>query len=383
MLFSGCARARSVFALSVSPAAIVTSEPTIYLIKSASIPLAAPQTLPNDEQPSASPDALITPSPTPILSAETESSTTGRARESGFLYRPLLVVMDNSPQARPQTGLSEADIVYEAPLDRDGHETRFLAVYADAHPVLTGPVQSARAYLLQIASEWGGILAINGYPTEKEDVYPAQTSFDLTLLENDADGRKAFQRDKTVSSNDALTLFCRVRYAVDQLYDVASAETERFAFSNAGGQKGKRVASVGLPFTSSDAEKVVFTYDAETNRFLRSEKNSKGVLTASRSLVVSESGEKRSEIVSVSNLIVQYAPVSSYEKTGYRSISLVGSGKCDFFVGGRYFSGVWRRGSVDDHTTYLLTDGTPLRLETGSTWIAIHPTDREIKIRYE
>lgn len=291
--------------------------------------------------------------------------------------------MDNSPQSRPQTGLSEADIVYEAPLDRDGHETRFLAVYADAYPVLAGPVQSARAYLLQIASEWGGILAINGYPMEKEDVYPARTSFDLTLLENDADGRKAFKRDKTVSSNDALTLFCSVGNAIDLFSDVANAEAERFVFSNASRQKGKRVASVGLPFTSSDTEKVVFTYDAETNRFLRSEKNSKGVLTASRSLVVSENGEKRSEIVSVSNLIVQYAPVSSYGKTGYRLISLVGSGKCDFFVGGRYFSGFWRREKADDHTTYLLTNGAPLCLEAGSTWIAIHPTDRSVKIRYE
>ncbi len=70
--------------------------------------------------------------------------------------RPLGIMIENHPAARPQYGLASADVVYEAVAE--GGITRFLAVfYCDRamEPVRAGPVRSARTYFLDWISEYG------------------------------------------------------------------------------------------------------------------------------------------------------------------------------------------------------------------------------------
>ena len=70
--------------------------------------------------------------------------------------RPLLVMVENHEEARPQSGLSSADIVYETVAE--GGITRFMGIYycdAQSHEIIVGPVRSARTYFLDWASEYG------------------------------------------------------------------------------------------------------------------------------------------------------------------------------------------------------------------------------------
>jgi hypothetical protein len=54
----------------------------------------------------------------------------------------LAIKVDNIAQARPQTGLTGADIVYVLPVE--GGLSRFLAVFSSHLPPVVGPVRSAR-----------------------------------------------------------------------------------------------------------------------------------------------------------------------------------------------------------------------------------------------
>ena len=67
--------------------------------------------------------------------------------------RPLGVAIENHLEARPQSGLSKADVVYEAVAE--GGITRFLALFycQDAKPI--GPVRSARIYFLKLLQGYG------------------------------------------------------------------------------------------------------------------------------------------------------------------------------------------------------------------------------------
>ncbi|NMB57011.1 DUF3048 domain-containing protein [Candidatus Beckwithbacteria bacterium] len=70
--------------------------------------------------------------------------------------RPLMVMIENHEEARPQSGLSSADIVYETLAE--GGITRFMGVFycdAQAYEVIVGPIRSARTYFLDWASEYG------------------------------------------------------------------------------------------------------------------------------------------------------------------------------------------------------------------------------------
>lgn len=69
--------------------------------------------------------------------------------------RPLLVMIENHQEARPQSGLGSTDVVYEA--IAEGGITRFMGVFycnAVAKDVLVAPVRSARTYFLDWASEY-------------------------------------------------------------------------------------------------------------------------------------------------------------------------------------------------------------------------------------
>lgn len=70
--------------------------------------------------------------------------------------RPLGIMVENHNESRPQSGLTSADIVYEAVAE--GGITRFIAIFycgASAQEVQVGPVRSARTYYLDWISEYG------------------------------------------------------------------------------------------------------------------------------------------------------------------------------------------------------------------------------------
>ncbi|PIR99103.1 hypothetical protein COT87_01225 [Candidatus Collierbacteria bacterium CG10_big_fil_rev_8_21_14_0_10_44_9] len=69
--------------------------------------------------------------------------------------RPLFVMIENMPEARPQSGLNSADVLYEAVVE--GGVSRFGAVYycgVAAHDTIIGPVRSARTHFVNLASEY-------------------------------------------------------------------------------------------------------------------------------------------------------------------------------------------------------------------------------------
>lgn len=74
-------------------------------------------------------------------------------KEAWNQHRPLAVMIENSPEARPQSGLSRSDIVFEVVAEYG--VTRFMAMYycgAQADDVVLAPIRSARTPFLQLAS---------------------------------------------------------------------------------------------------------------------------------------------------------------------------------------------------------------------------------------
>lgn len=83
---------------------------------------------------------------------------TKKARETWEKNRPLAVMIENHQESRPQSGLSSADVVYEAVAE--GGITRFMAVYlCELGDFQVGPVRSARTYFLDWLSEYDALYA--------------------------------------------------------------------------------------------------------------------------------------------------------------------------------------------------------------------------------
>ena len=363
----------------------VTSDADIYIIPDSegSSAKEADATATPIAQTEAEQQAEASPSPTPLN--EGISPTTGRPLPQGAVYRPVLVAIDNAAQARPQTGLMLADIVYEFPLDRDDHSTRYLALFSDTLPARVGPVRTSRAYLSETALEWGGLYVSLGDPELVSEGYPLLKDSGIkNHAENTGKAESFFYSDKTITAIEEHTNFFQLLpYVEANSAFTAPISKTRFTFEkDVLYEKGKEFQRVGVPFTSSDPERVLFTYDAVKNVIIRSDKNSKKVLGESKSLTPTDDVLGYvNEAITIQNLIVQFVRVSSLDSV-FRSVTLTGKGECMYFVNGRAVFGSWSRPTLADTTSYLLYDGTELRLEPGNTWIMMMPSTKDIKIRY-
>lgn len=82
--------------------------------------------------------------------------------------RAVAVMINNHPEARPQSGLTKADFVYE--LLAEGEVTRFLAIFQSEHPDNIGPVRSARKYYIDLANGLHALYVCHGSSPEAEQM---------------------------------------------------------------------------------------------------------------------------------------------------------------------------------------------------------------------
>ena len=93
------------------------------------------------EEPSASSTSDPVPEPEPVKHYSLMNGED--VKDEAALTAPVnAVILENSPDARPQSGMKDAEVVYEA--IAEGGITRFLALYQNKKPQLVGPVRSLR-----------------------------------------------------------------------------------------------------------------------------------------------------------------------------------------------------------------------------------------------
>jgi len=103
----------------------------------------------------------------------------------------LSVKIENTPEARPQSGLDVADVVYEEVVE--GGITRFWAIFNSAAPAVVGPIRSVRLMDPNIVTPIGGVVAYSGGTPDNVALIRATPT--VTVDENNAGD--AFFREST------------------------------------------------------------------------------------------------------------------------------------------------------------------------------------------
>src|SRR5262245_56343791 len=130
-------------------------------------PTAEPTATPSDSPaPSPSPSPSPTPLPTPVM---VPAPLTGQLVTPAVARRhPMAVMIDDLRPARPQSGLSQADVVWQAPAE--GGIPRYMAIFQTELPKAIGPVRSSRYYYITWAAEWRALYAHAGGSPQALDV---------------------------------------------------------------------------------------------------------------------------------------------------------------------------------------------------------------------
>ena len=270
----------------------------------------------------------------------------------------LGVVVDNSPPARPQWGLSQADIVYEVPTE--GMITRFLALFCNGGPDTVGPVRSLRLQFLAIAHDYGATIAHSG---SSESALDALAHGGGPVI-NEFWRAQPFRRDHTRQMpHNLFTSLTKLREYAPDSRPTADRLWETTDLAPAPGAMTITVP-YGWGFT------VRFEYDPATGRYRR--------LLQDQSVIDPLTGDP----LEVAAVVVQYVKWwQVYEGPVLTSrTELTGHGKMTVFAAGREVDGRWQRPDATSMTSWADLAGQRMRLPPGRVWICLLPFDRAARV---
>ena len=348
----------------------------------------APSQPPESVEPSSEPSSEPSTEPSPGPSGQTTDPqiTSGVSLTTGLPtdkeYKPVSVMIENHQDARPQTNLQLADIIYEVTVE--GGATRFLCIFNDNYPMDVGPIRSTRIPFINIQREWDSPLIHIGGPESGVATVYGNAFKDIKLRIDFFYGRynDYYWRIKTKAAPH--NVHTNLKKLVDEKYNYTpDARTVDFTFENDTLYLAEDINTMTVPFVNND-DFLVWKYVADKgvyNRYMG------GKIFDTITVVDGEDGKPVSTTapLTVKNVIVQYVKeyVIPYGGSGRRNSEVVGSGKCDYFINGKHISGTWSRPTINDSTSYLLDDGTPLILAAGNTWICLQPKTKAIKMSNE
>lgn len=280
--------------------------------------------------------------------------------------RPIAIMVENHPDARPQFGLSRTSVVYEAVAE--GGITRYLAVFGPQDTDRVGPIRSARTYYIDWATEYNAIYVHAGGASNA--LAKLRTGI---LNEIDQQNPPTMWRQRRGSEASEHTLYSSTsklrEYAVakgwSQQIDVKGwifaadtrTETDRAAATATAG-------TVTIPWSSASYQ-TVWTWDAAKNVYLRALAGKADIDAATN------------EQLSATNLIIQVMQRTEIDASGKTvgDLTLYGSGDAWIIKGGQFTKGTWRKAKEGDRTRYYDGSGTEITLMPGRTWVSvIQPT---------
>lgn len=282
--------------------------------------------------------------------------------ESLVERHPLGVMVENHVDARPQSGVSSASIVYEA--IAEGGITRYLCLFSSQDASKIGPIRSARTYFVDIAKEYNAYLAHVGGNYDALQQIIADKILDLDQFQNSGyyyrdNSRKVSSEHTMYSSTGKLyELAAKKGYTTTNSFAPLKFKDDSLVDNRPPSQK------VSVDFGSSQY-KVTYDYDQQNNVYLRSLAGQP------------DKDQANGQRITAKNIIIQEvsrtATTTVINEHGY-NFQLIGSGKAKIIRDGVSNEGSWSKSSGTSRTVFSDSSGKEVELNAGQTWIEIvHP----------
>ncbi|MFA5853583.1 MAG: DUF3048 domain-containing protein [Patescibacteria group bacterium] len=276
--------------------------------------------------------------------------------------RPVAIMVDNHPNARPQSGVSKADVVWEAPVE--GGLTRNMLIFRSASTTEIGPVRSARPYFLRWAREFDAVYAHVG----GSDEALAQLSAGTLGLDdaNEFNNGSTFWRD---SRRDAPHNTYTSNLRLNQLMEKKGWSTTTEAIDTTA---RSREAATGTPATRisiipiEGGEAIEFREDIKEDGYTLWRRNHQmrdrdGSAIAPRTVVVLE---------------MDVLTVPDPHSKGLIGLQTIGAGTASVFRDGLMLSGTWKKTSASEPTTVLNDEGQKIPFAEGQVWYVVIGANR-------
>jgi hypothetical protein len=274
--------------------------------------------------------------------------------------RVIAVKIDNHPKARPQTGLDQADAVYE--LIVEGGLTRFIGLFHSSDPETVGPVRSGRPTDPTLIRFLDAPLQISG---AQRWVVSLINSLGVKLIGDGATTSR--DRSRPAPHNLYGSIEAMRRVSDNRGYpDDSPDPIFLFGDTPAGGEPA---TTVRLDWSAHPD--VVWSWDGTS--YLRSN------ATTPHNWV--EASGEETQIAMPALLVLtarQYTAHPPKKGSSVPALDTVGTGRALLFHSGVVVEGIWQRDSIDEPFDLSLADGTTMVMPRSRLWISVFPSDRPV-----
>ncbi len=285
--------------------------------------------------------------------------------------RPLAIMVNNHADARPQSGLIYADLVYE--IVAEGGITRLLPFYLSEIPDKIGPVRSTREYYLVLVKELGDAMLMHiGWSPQ------ALAAIESWPVRSLGRGGAEFWRDNPRNVATEHTAYVDGKYLMDFSKVLGWEGTREFRVwefkdSRSGYESYSDASNIAIDFWTKGEYSAIFEYNAEKNQYNRF----MGYDGAGNP--IPHVDQETNEQITVTNLVVQFVPESGIvgDDAGRLDYALVGSGSGIVFIDGKAINVTWSKEARDERTLFFDSNGEEIKFNRGTVWISIVP-DRNV-----
>lgn len=305
----------------------------------------------------------LPPAPEPPPKPAYISPLTGLPGEKPFTNRLFMVMVENAPAARPQSGLDKADIVYE--ILAEGGITRFAAFYQSEYPENVGPVRSIRPYYLELG---GGFDAIFVHAGGSEEAKAQIAKKGLPSLNGLYLAPKYFWRASfRKPPHNLYTDFVKLQEAATAYKYRLEGEIPTFYFHSPEDQvSGEDAKKITIKYNPSYT--VEYVYDGAAKTYLRSMDGKPHM-----DLITDKQ-------ITATNLLVIKTKHRTLDREGRLAVDLQSGGSGTLFERGVAIPVRWEnvKGIIRAYT-----NGDEVKFDPGKRWVEIIPNNAETTLSYE
>lgn len=282
--------------------------------------------------------------------------------------RPIAVMIDNVGDARPQTGLNDAYMVYEIIVE--GQQTRLMALFKGETLDKIGPVRSSRHYFLDYALENDAIYVHYGWsPKAKSDI----SSLDVNNINGISESSSSFWRvkDKSAPHNVVTSTKKILDIAKRKGYSTTSKQESvlNYTADEVTLEDGITATNIILPYSKSYS--VSYKYDAENKKYTRYYNKT-----------VQKDWQTK-ETVQTKNIIITFAKNSVLnDGSGKDRQNLSNIGTLDgyYITNGKAIKIKCTKTSRKAQTVYKDLEGNEIDVNDGNTFVQIVPLSAKVTI---
>jgi hypothetical protein len=277
----------------------------------------------------------------------------------------LAIMIENQADARPQSGLTQADVVYE--VLAEGGITRFVALFLTGDASVVGPVRSLRHYFALLAADYGADVVHIGASPEG---FAWRDAMNMGHLDETYGDPGVWRVRTRPPPHNAYTGTAADRGFLEERGRQQNHSWGPLRFADHAPRGSDEGANVELHFHPW-AYRVDYTWDAAQERYLRSMEGGPHVDSAT--------GEQ----VAPATVVVQFADVELIPNDPKLrlDINLVGaSGQLVVFSQGTRREGSWSKSAPRSSTVWLDEQDNPLVMPPGPVWVEVVPLESPLTV---